>query len=837
MLTPHSLTGSWTWLVDPAGPTETPAEARALLGRAIPARVPGALHPDLEAAGVIPDPLHDTNELDVAWVGRTDWTLARRFGAHRSAERTDLVFDGIDTVAEILLNGHALGQVRNMHRSYRYDISDLLDREGNELTLRFTSAYTEAEHWQRALGARPNAYPEPFNYIRKMACSFGWDWGPTIVGAGLWRDVRLESWSTARIASVRPLVDVDDTTGILTAHVDVARADSGRDRTLAVDVTVAQVTVRALLAPGEDQAQVVVRVPDVARWSPRGYGHATLYDVDVRLSVDEEPLDRRTNRVGFRTVHVNREPDRDGTPFVLEVNASPLFVKGVNWIPDNIHAGLLTRADYERRLTQAADAGVNLIRVWGGGIYESHDFYDVCDELGLLVWQDFLFACASYPEDEPLWAEIDAEARENVARLSPHPSLVLWCGTNENLWMHGDKDWPSQPGGLLDWGERYYLELLPRIVAEVDPTRAFTEGSPWSGSWEHDPNHVDHQTFHSWDVWNEQDYSHYRDSAPRFVSEFGWQGAAAWRTLRDAVDDDPLTIESPGIRHHQKAIDGHAKMSRALARHFDPTESFDAWHYQTQWAQVDAIRTGILHWRSHWPRTAGTILWQLNDLWPVISWSVVDAAGRLKPSYFALREVYQDRALTIEPDGDRLQLCVINDTDEPWRGLASLRRLRLDGDELASASVYVAAAPRSVRRIVIPRDVSAFDDAGAQLLVADIDAARVLWHPAAARHPAVIERPPTIAVLEAVGGLDIVVTADTVVRDLLVQPDRIHPRATVDRGFTTLLPGEVATFQVRANAPLDARAELDPFAIRSLSSIVGQSALDAVRLTQTTRHI
>ncbi|WP_216364280.1 hypothetical protein [Subtercola boreus] len=248
---------------------------------------------------------------------------------------------------------------------------------------------------------------------------------------------------------MRPLVDVVEETGVVTAHIAVERSPSGIDRRPALAVSVGGYTTRARLEPGVTEATVVVAVPNVIRWQPRGHGDPQLYPVDVELSADGAALDSRAMPIGFRTISVDRDPDELGSPFVFRVNGTPLFAKGVNWIPDSIHPGTMTAERYRHRLGQATEANVNMVRVCGGGIYEDDAFYDACDELGLLVWQDFLFACAAYPEDEPFRSEVVAEAASNVTRLSSHPSLAIWCGNNENLWMHGDKDWESEPGGDL----------------------------------------------------------------------------------------------------------------------------------------------------------------------------------------------------------------------------------------------------------------------------------------------------------------------------------------------------------------------------------------------------
>ncbi|CAL9401830.1 hypothetical protein SUDANB145_01480 [Streptomyces sp. enrichment culture] len=777
MLQATPLTEGWT-LRHPDG-----------AGGTLPATVPGCVHTDLLAAGLIPDPFLGRDETEVAWVGRREWTYERRLDAGSGHERSDLVFDGLDTVAEILLDGRPLGRTRNMHRSHRFDVTGLSGR----LTVRFASAYAEAEAVRGKVGERPAAYAEPYQYVRKMACSFGWDWGPTLVTAGIWRPVRLEHWSTARLARVRPLVTVEDGTGVVELRVDVQRARV--EAPLTVEARVAGVTARAQL--DGTHGTVRLRVPDAQLWWPRGYGEQPLYDVELALLREDVPLDAWRRRVGFRTVELDTSADAHGTGFTLVVNGERLFARGVNWIPDDVFPSRVTRARYRERLAQAAGAGVDLVRVWGGGIYESEDFYDACDELGLLVWQDFPFACAAYPEEQPLRGEVEAEARENVVRLMPHPSLVLWNGNNENLWGFRDWGWEPRLAGE-SWGEGYYLGLLPRVVAELDPTRPYTAGSPWSGSWNRHPNDPAHGTHHSWEVWNREDYAAYGASVPRFVAEFGWQAPPAYATLRRALPGEALAPDSPGMLHHQKAEDGNGKLARGLERHFVLPDDgdFDRWHYLTQVNQARAVAAGIEHWRSHWPVCAGTIVWQLNDCWPVTSWAAVDGDGREKPLYHELRRLYADRLLVLR-DG---LLSVVNQGAEEWTGTAVLRRMSVEGAVLGRAQVAFAAGRRAVGRIPVPAGLE--PDGPEEFLVADADGLRALRFPAPDRDIPYVH--PEFDVALAPGG--VTVTARTLVRDLLLQADRLDAAARADRGLVTLLPGESVTIGVRGWRTPDAHA-------------------------------
>ncbi|MEV6960675.1 glycoside hydrolase family 2 protein [Streptomyces sp. NPDC051207] len=768
----------------------------------LPARVPGCVHTDLLAAQVIEDPFIGLAETEVAWVGRRAWTYVRPLAHDSAHERTDLVFDGLDTAASLTLGGRPLGTTRNMHRRYRFDVTGL----DGELEVRFASAYDEAAAVRAVTGERPNVYPEPSQYIRKMACSFGWDWGPTLVTAGIWRPVRLEHWSTARIARVRPLVTVDGTTGRVEVRLDVERTRQGQGRTLTVEARVAGARAEAVLTG--DEAVLRLDVPGVRLWWPRGYGEQPLYDLGITLSDDTGVLDTWQRRIGFRTVELDRAADEHGTGFTLVVNGVRIFARGVNWIPDDAFPSRVTPERYRTRLTQAAEANIDLVRVWGGGIYEDDAFYDACDELGLMVWQDFLFACSAYPEEQPLRGEVEAEARDNVVRLMPHPSLVLWNGNNENLW--GFRDWDWEPALAGDsWGEGYYLGLLPRVVAELDPTRPYTAGSPWSGSWDHHPNDPAHGTHHSWEVWNRQDYAEYRASVPRFVAEFGWQAPPALATLRRALPGEDLAPDSPGMLHHQKAEDGNGKLNRGVARHFPlPEGDFDRWHYLTQLVQARAVAAGIEHWRSHWPVCAGTIVWQLNDCWPVTSWSAIDGDGRPKPLYHELKRVYADRLLTLQPTDEGLVLAAVNQSAAPWHTTVTLRRLEADGTTLHEGTLDVAAAPRSVVRLAVPEVLAPAERSAKEFLVADAgtDGLRALHFPVSDRdfaHPA----PRYDIALEPVTGqrdrVDVVVSARTLVRDLLLQADRLGPAAACDSGPRTLLPGEQTRFRVTGCGPVD----------------------------------
>ncbi|BDZ42305.1 beta-mannosidase [Paraoerskovia sediminicola] len=735
-----------TWTLRAVG-DEIPDDAPGwVAGLEVPGTVPGCVHTDLMDAGLVPDPYLDENEREVQWIARTGWEYATEIvWSEVDADRVDLVCDGLDTVATIELNGARVATTQNMHRSYRFDVTGRLIAGSNRIVVRFASALAHAERERDRIGALPipnSASVHPINFVRKMASNFGWDWGPVLTTAGIWRPIALESWTAARLSRVRPAVTVrtgdgadvgeDDaraTTGIVDVHVDLERAGVAGDLRVraAIEGSVDEVVVPA----GTDVARLTLEVADPELWWPRGYGAQALSDLRVVLTAADEAGENREleewrRRIGFRTVELDTSPDEVGSAFTLVVNGRPIFVRGANWIPDDCFPARVDAARYRRRIEQAARANIDLLRVWGGGIYESEDFYDTCDELGVMVWQDFLFACAAYPEEEPILSEVEAEARENVARLMPHASLVIWNGNNENFMGWHEWGWPARVGAR-GWGLRYYLDLLPRIVDEVDGTRPYCPGSPYSGSFERHTGDDDHGSSHVWDVWNTTGYEDYRARTPRFASEFGWQGPPTWATLTRAVSDAPLAPNSPGVLAHQKATDGNGKLARGLAPHFPSPTTMEDWHFANQLNQSRAVAVEIEHLRSHRGRCMGSIVWQLNDCWPVTSWAAVDGDGRAKPLWFTLQHVYQDRLVTVQPRADGLSVVLVNDSARRWSANLLVERVGIDGSCRDSCVVGAAIDPYDRVEIKVPEPVGVPSDPACELLVATVGAQRATW--------------------------------------------------------------------------------------------------------------
>lgn len=769
-------------------------------GLSIEAQVPGCVHTDLLRNGLIPDPYLDDNENQLSWIGRTDWEYTSDFQFEKTDdERIDLCFDGLDTIASITLNGRPIGSTFNMHRRYRFEVSEVIANGSNTLSIIFRSPLEYSEEAEKTRGTYPHSNPHPYNQIRKMACNFGWDWGPIVPTSGIWRPVRLESWSTARLASVHPRVTVADDAGMVDIEVLIERAAQGTPLTLTASINNQSVSVP--IGPTSDHATCRLRVPDVQRWWPRTLGDPHLYNLEVELASTARTLEHLTKRIGFRSVSIDNSPDSIGSKWEISVNDSPLWIRGANWIPDDCFPTRVDSNRYRHRLTQAQEANIDLLRIWGGGIYEDDVFYDLCDELGILVWQDFLFACAAYPEDPTTQSEVEAEARDNVTRLQHHPSLILWNGNNENQWIHEINNWDASLKGR-PWGVKYYSEILPGVVAELDGTRPYWPGSPYSDD-AHFPNDEDYGNTHIWDVWNSVGYSSYREHSPRFVSEFGFQGPPTMATLRQSITHKPLESDSPLLWHHEKADSGKEKLTRGLSDQFPVPSDFDDWHYLTSVNQARAIQLGIEHLRGLGERCSGAIVWQLNDCWPVISWALVDGYGRLKPVWYAVRNAFSRLHVAIHPSRssrDALRAHFSNLTQEDWITNPFFRRVNSDGETLTEHRFSLTIPANTDADWPVPADLSVPSDPTREFLVVDTPEMRNLWFWVPDKEFRYPKADLEASAQRTANGAIVSVKAKTLVRDLSLLVDRVAPDSIVDQALVTLLPGESTIFRI-TNAP------------------------------------
>jgi beta-mannosidase len=624
----------------------------------LPAQVPGCVHTDLLAQDRIPDPFVADNELQVQWVTERDWEYRLTFDASvdlLAEVRVFLVCNGLDTLAEVAFNGQPLGRTDNMFRRYRWNVTERLAEGANEVRVVFFSptAFIRARQAERPLVSPSRSIPGG-PHIRKAPCQFGWDWGPQLPPIGIWKEIRLEGHTTARLEDVH----------LRQRHTDgavVVSADVGVERWQGADLKV----VLRLTPPGggdgeetwfwlKNQASVgetEIEVADPQLWWPNGYGPQPLYGIEVKLYQGETLLDQRCFQIGLRTLELRQEPDAFGTSFTFVVNGVPVFTKGANWIPADSFPTRISDEYLEHLIRSAADVHMNMLRVWGGGLYEEERFYDLCDRYGILVWQDFIFSCSIYPDDEVFFENVRVEAIENIRRLRHRASLALWCGNNEmeEEWDKWGWDTPEQQR-LRDGYDRMFHRLLPELCAAEDPDRPYWPSSPSSDTPFVQPTSVRAGDTHNWEVWHEsRPFEAYRDHDSRFVSEFGFQSLPPIETIRTYADEADWNMTSYMMEHHQRNAAGNGKIITYMTDHFRLPKDFSSLVYLSQLLQAEAVRTGVEYWRRNRRCTSGALYWQLNDCWPVASWASLDCFGRWKALHYAARRFFAPVLLSVGP--------------------------------------------------------------------------------------------------------------------------------------------------------------------------------------------
>ncbi len=818
------------WTVEAFGEME--AAPHIVRGKVFKACVPGCVHNDLVRAGVIGHPNIGFNEESSQWIGRTDWRFQCQVEADEnllSHERVDLVLDGVDTIGAIDINGQRVGEPMNMHHAHRFDVKPMLRAGANDLTIALRGPVTYVEDQAKRLGERPvNGDWTPYSYIRKMASNFQWDWGPKVATCGIWRAARLEAWSVARIAGVRPIIETADATkAIVRVVVDVELAEIGH---AGFAVSAELRGAQGLVARGESECvkgerpTLTLEIAHPALWHPRGHGEQPLHALDVQLLRNGTTIDKWSKRIGLRQARLIAALDQHGASFAIEVNGAPIFCKGANWIPEGLFPADQTPGRIRERVRQAADANMNMLRVWGGGTYEQDAFYDACDELGIMVWQDFMFACATYPEDDPYPQLIEREAREAVTRLSHHPSIVLWCGGNEDILGYESWGWKERMRRDQKWGERYFLDILPRVVAELDPSRPYWPDSPYSGARHIHPNDPDRGDRHTWDAKVEE----YRNIMPRFCSEFGHQSPPCWATMRETWGEDQLRLDSRAMVHRQRATGGNDVWfgDRVMGGRFRQPADFDEWLYLAHLLQARAISIGIEWLRSNQPHCMGALFWQFNDAWAGHSWSCIDSAGRKKPLWHAARRSFAPRLLTIQPLDGELCVCAVNETPLEWRAQLRVRRVNMRGETLAEHAAAFHVQPREAwRSAAIADRVGAVQDEREEFIVVetdDPDVERAFWchrQDVISLLPAVIVRAESMRLNKH----DIALTlrADSFVRDAVIAVDRVDPHAEISDNLISMLPGEKRTLRIRTTVDVPASAWIAPPVFRCANEFTG----------------
>lgn len=679
----------------------------------LPGEVPGGVHTDLLRLGRIPDPFVGENELEVVWVTEADWEYRRSFtpeAALLAQERVYLVCEGLDTLAEVSLNGQPVGETRNMFRPYEWEITSLLRPGENQIAVRFRSPvrYVQERQAQFALpGVEPAIHIQGSPYLRKAPSHFGWDWGPMLPPIGIWREIRLEGRSRARLAEVHLRQQHSQSEARVSAALQAERWGQAPLQAVFRLTSPSGQAWEQAAETGSEALTLEITVPDPELWWPNGMGAQPLYRAEVELRSGEELLERREYSLGLRTLELRQEPDEWGRSFTFFVNGQPLFAKGADWIPADSFPTRVTPEHLENLLSSAAQAHMNMLRVWGGGFYEDEAFYDLCDHYGLLVWQDFMFACHIYPLDDPEFLEeLEAEVRAAVTRLRHRACLALWCGNNEMEWMW--RIWRRQPG-LSKYRrafERFFFHTLPAWVAEADPDRPYWPSSPSSNTPFKNPNSADQGNMHYWEVWHgRRPFSAYLTQYPRFMTEFGFQSLPPLETVRAFASPEDWDLQGRVLRHRQRSGEGNRLIFTQMNRLFRPPKDFPSLVYLSMVLQAEGIRSGVEHWRRHRERVSGTIFWQLNDCWPAISWSSLDYYGRWKALHYAARRFFAPVLLSAVAGEEQIELHLTNDRLTPFAGRVRWALQSLDG-AVVEAGEAAAEAPASASVLALGLPVS-----------------------------------------------------------------------------------------------------------------------------------
>ncbi|MDX9980145.1 MAG: glycoside hydrolase family 2 protein [Lentisphaeria bacterium] len=695
----------------------------------LPALVPGTIHQDLLAAGLLEDMNWRDNESRQQWVAEKDWVYRREFTVAAdllACGQVLLECQGLDTLATVLVNGHEVLDADNMFRTWEVDVKPVLVPGTNLISVYFRS--TIPYICERNADFRLpcwNSYDPRFagkSWIRKMPCSYGWDWGLMAATCGIWRGIRLLGVEQARWADV--LVRQEHHDGVVDLRV-CGKVERLAGQVLRMRCQVHFEDGEVIATDAEitgDYAEEVLRIADPRLWWPNGLGEQHLYHVTVDL-VDQRGhrLDRWQRRIGLRTLELDRHKDEWGESFQFVVNGVAFFAKGANWVPADVLIPRLTRADYERLLGAAADANMNMIRAWGGGFYEQDDFFAVCDERGLLVWQDFIFACSTYPAFDPeFMASVEAEARDNIRRLRSHPSLAFWCGNNELEQGLVDDQWTERAMSWEDYKALFDV-MLPQLVHELDPDRPYWPGSP------HTP-HGSRRNFndpacgdaHCWDVWfGGKPFEYQREWTHRFMSEFGFQSFPEPRTLAAFCAPGDLNLTSYVMDYHQRSANGNRKIFAYLLDWFKMPHGLANTLWMTQVTQAECIRYACEHARRMQPRMMGVIYWQINDIWPAASWSSIDVFGRWKALQYFARRFFSPLLVSMVENRTNWTMAV--HVSNHLRETADLRcewRLTdLAGNELGAGGFPAAIKAQSNREVGVVDCAAAVAEQGERNLI------------------------------------------------------------------------------------------------------------------------
>ncbi len=698
----HTIDLNGQWALSPKDSKAVAPYCKYFLTNAsVPCTLPGEIHSALLEQELIPDPYWSTNELDIQWVGQHDWILSKNFSMTEEQlayGNAIITLTMADTIIDVRVNGKKAGSCNNQFRRFRFDLTPFLVVGENTISLEFASAEKEAIREAAKL-----SYPIPYsvypvsakhrNLIRKTQCHSGWDWGPCIMSFGVYEPIVFQLVDEGIIESV-----VTDTKklegGAWEARIHVV-FNSSKNQKLTSVATLGKSRQKGDvdLKAGLNKLTFTLVCKDVEVWWPAGEGKQALYTLD--LSIGEQGLSKR---IGFRTIEVRTDEDKDGKSMTFSVNGRDIFAKGANWIPADALFSRISEDRYEQLLQNCVDANMNMLRIWGGGLYEMDSFYDLCDEKGLLLWHDCMFSCSMYPSNPEFLANVEAELRYQIPRLRDHASIALWCGNNEDLgaigWYEESKNNPWRY--VIDY-DRLNEGTVGRVIQELDPTRQWWPSSPSAGPGDYSDNwHNDTKgDMHFWSVWHEgKGFEEYYSINPRFVSEFGYQSFPSLSTVGTYAPPSEHNLTSEVMEHHQKNDRGNSIIIENFSRYFRFPQGFEQMLYLSQVQQAMAMKTAIEYWRTLRPHCMGTLYWQLNDNWPVASWSSIDYTGKWKLLHYSARQFFAPTLpIAYMKEKGKVELYVVHDKSTPLaHAKVSVKVYRFNGEKV-SKQKYVLDIP------------------------------------------------------------------------------------------------------------------------------------------------
>ncbi|MCH2489795.1 MAG: glycoside hydrolase family 2 protein [Flavobacteriales bacterium] len=655
-----------------------------------PATVPGTIQTDLLSLGKIPDPFIGTNEDSIQWVSTKTWAYKKSFDLSEAILKKEhhlLRFEGLDTYATVRLNDSLILTANNAFRTWEVEVASLL-KEQNELRIRFEpTTHFETEASNSLAYQLPEA---PRVFTRKPQFQYGWDWGPKIKTMGIWRDVSLVSYDKLRIADAYFQTEhITDSLATLTLRLELDASEKSEVSIHINNKTTAQISSSLLqVDPTVSEYTVPIQIKHPKLWWPHTHGDPFLYDFALQIEHRNTVIDSISKKIGLRTVELITEKDSIGETFYFKVNGKPLYMKGANYIPQDVFLPRVNTKQREALLKSVVDANMNMLRIWGGGVYEDNDFYERCDEKGILLWQDFMFACAMYPGDSRFMENVKQEAIDNIKRLRQHPSIALWCGNNENSegwhrwgWQNGKTE--AQKTEIWSNYKALFNELLPSLVDSLHSAVSYWESSPKYGRG--DERYQFEGDAHDWWVWHDgYPFEHFETAVPRFMSEFGFQAFPSYATIRYFTQKDIIDRSQPAFKTHQKHARGYETIDTYMQRDFPVPVNDEDYVYMSQLLQAYGITKGILAHRRYKPYNMGTLYWQLNDCWPAVSWSSIDALGHWKALHYKVKKAYANRRIIPWVEANTLKIVVADDTFTPITDSLRIRIMNFDGKEIAS---------------------------------------------------------------------------------------------------------------------------------------------------------